>query len=74
MENQPVINNDVIELLKQLASKECWLDVDDFNADDYSGGNFDDAFSGGVDAGRVDLARDLLNMMGIEFEIPVEDR
>ena len=34
--------------------------------DDMSGGNYDDAFSGGVESGRIELARELIKF--IEYE------
>ena len=35
-------------------------DYFNFSPYDYFGGNFDDAYKGGVVAGRIDLARELL--------------
>lgn len=36
---------------------------DDFNPADRFGGNFDDAYQGGIDEGRADLARELLKLL-----------
>lgn len=47
--------------LEKLASRTCWTDEDDFSAMDYAGGNFDDAYNGGVDDGETQLARELLS-------------
>lgn len=52
------------ERLKKLANRECWGEeegAEDFvDASDYSGGNFDDAYSGGIDDGQTQLAREVL--------------
>lgn len=53
--------NEMKEILEKIAKEESWMDSEeDFNPYDMSGGNFDDAFWGGEDAGRISLARDLL--------------
>lgn len=36
------------------------LDSDDFNPADAFGGNFDDAYEGGIAKGRADFAREIL--------------
>ena len=58
------MTNEQIILLKEklikIAKKESWSDDPDFNIFDFSGGNYDDAFSGGCDVGEIDLARELL--------------
>ena len=46
--------------LETLAKTEIWSDWDDFNPMEASGGNFDDAYSGGFSAGETSLARHLL--------------
>lgn len=62
----------VIENLKLIAKKTCWQDTfdedDDSIVDDYAGGNIDDAYSGGIDAGGILLAREILNDLGIEWQ------
>ncbi len=42
------------------AKRETWSEQDDFSAMDYSGGNFDDAYWGGVADGRAELAASLV--------------
>ena len=39
-----------------------------FNADDMSGGNFDDAYVMGVDDGNVEVAKDILDSVRMENE------
>lgn len=46
--------------LEKLATRKCWAENEDFCAYDYSGGNFDDAYSGGVDDGEAFLAKEIL--------------
>ncbi len=53
----------VKEKLEVLAKKKVASDNDDFNTFDYSGGNYDDAYSLGCDSGEVWLARELLKML-----------
>jgi hypothetical protein len=59
--------NAILQKLKELiaelepdANREAWSDREDFNAPDYSGGNFDDAYEGGVKDGETGTARYLL--------------
>ena len=61
------MNEELIEKLKTLAKKECWLDDDDFNPYDFSGGNYNDAFWGGHDAGEIQLAQEILGKLGISY-------
>ena len=51
---------EIEELLKGIAAKKVKSDEDDFNVFDYSGGNYDDAYSIGVESGEVWLARKLI--------------
>lgn len=51
----------LVELLEELAKKKTWYDREDYDTQDLSGGNFDDAYSRGCDDGEVALARELLN-------------
>lgn len=46
--------------LKLLAQENCWSDNSDFSPIEYAGGNYDDAYYGGVTDGQIDLARKLL--------------
>lgn len=48
---------------KHINSTDYYLDGDDFNPADFSGGNFDDAFSMGIDQGYGDLAREIHAVM-----------
>lgn len=56
-----------IETLKNLASTKTWGDTEDFDVYNYSGGNFDDAFEGGVRAGVIYMARDVLDELNISW-------
>lgn len=53
--------NAIIARLQSLASQKCWSDNEEFMVNDYAGGNLNDAFSGGVAEGEIQLARDLLD-------------
>lgn len=55
----------IIEFLKSIAKEKAWDDDEDFIVDDYAGGNVDDAFYGGQRSGCIDLARDILVMLGL---------
>ena len=58
------MNEKMMELLEKLAKRDCWSDnPEDFNPMDFSGGNFDDAYFGGVEDGKAELARELLSML-----------
>lgn len=58
------INDAVIELLNGLAEQDSWSDDVDFMIDDYAGGNLDDAYYGGFKDGQIDLAREILELIG----------
>lgn len=58
------MNDAMKQKLKKLAERECWIDADDFNPYDYSGGNYDDAYYGGSSDGETILARELLAEFG----------
>jgi hypothetical protein len=49
--------------LEELAAKKAGFDNPDFNVYDWSGGNYDDAYSLGQDDGEISLARQLLEML-----------
>jgi len=51
------------EKLEKLSKKETVGDNEDFNAYDYSGGNYDDAYNLGYSDGEIFLARELLEMI-----------
>lgn len=52
--------------LEEVSESGCWSDNDDFDVYDYSGDNFDDAFSGGITEGEVQQARFLLKVLSGE--------
>lgn len=54
---------ELIKELKKLAERECWGDEEDFNPDDFSGGNYDDAYQGGYDDGQSKLASRILDIL-----------
>ena len=66
---------EVIRKLKATAEKLCWGDAlyaedTDTCVEGYAGGNVDDAFEGGERTGRVALARELCDKLGITFISP----
>lgn len=63
------MDENMIEKLKKLASAECYYDdeSEDKIIDDYAGGNVDDAFYIGERAGEVQLARQVLTALNIEW-------
>jgi len=68
----PTMSTELIEKLKKLAKMKTWQDnVPDgeyLDPQDYSDGNFDDAYAGGERAGETDLARMVLDELGIDYE------
>ena len=63
------MTDEFIERLKKLARTDCFYNNDDVDQNIYeiSGGNIDDAFENGFDAGEILLAREVLTNMGIEW-------
>lgn len=64
--------NDIIRVIRKLetiSKSKSWSDVAEedgderMDVDNFAGGNIDDAFQGGYDEGRIDLARELLYML-----------
>ena len=55
--------DELIAKLKALSSQTAGTDNEDFNANDYSGGNFDDAYDMGREDGKIALAREILPMV-----------
>lgn len=52
--------------LQEIASNKAWtdeLDGVDNTVNDYAGGNIDDAFQGGFDSGRIEMAREILESL-----------
>jgi hypothetical protein len=62
------MTHETIEMLKRLASKRTSEDEGLFNAMESSGGNFDDAYGMGLTRGEILLARQVLQMEGIEHD------
>ena len=48
------------EYLEKIARKDLATDDEEFDPQDWCGGNFDDAFEMGTQAGEIMLARELL--------------
>jgi hypothetical protein len=63
------LTEEFIKTLKSYAENKSWDEQDDFDPKDMSGGNFDDAYSGGESAGETNMARKVLRELGIEFTI-----
>lgn len=59
------VTPEFIAKLKELAKRECWYEAEEFNAMDFSGGNFDDAYEGGYADGEADLAGHVLNALNM---------
>ena len=56
----------VINRLDFLAGRECLTDDEDFvTVHDYSGSNVDDAYDHGRRDGETDLAREILDTIGV---------
>jgi len=55
----------LILFLKNKAEERAGVDSDDFNPYEYSGGNYDDAWSSGISDGEILLARKLVSMYGL---------
>jgi hypothetical protein len=64
------MSEEFIDRLKKLASGESWADEiysDSSVVDDFACGNVDDAFWGGHRSGEIQLARDILNELKINW-------
>jgi hypothetical protein len=64
--------NDLVMAIKKRAEERARQDDEDFCADDYGGGNVDDAFAAGVDDGEILFARELAEIAGIPLTISEE--
>ncbi len=53
----------VMKKIREVALETCWSDEDDFCPMEFSGENFDDAYQGGKEAGKVIFARELLELL-----------
>ena len=59
------MNNEVLETIKSLAKEETRYECsEDFVPYDFFGGNMDDAYDAGIEDARIELARELLSMIG----------
>lgn len=59
------MTDELLERLKKTAARKCWSDDPDWEgANDYAGGNIDDAYSGGREDGEAFLARKVLEALG----------
>jgi len=61
------MNKIMIKQLMALARRECFHDDEDGIIDDYADGNTDDAFAVGEEAGKVMLARQVLESLNIKW-------
>jgi hypothetical protein len=65
------VSSELIQRLKDLAKRKTWEDDvpdgESVNPMDYSGGNYDDAYAGGERVGATELARSVLDELGIEY-------
>ena len=61
----------MIERLKNVARMESFYDNEDEDVivDDYAGGNIDDAFELGERAGTIELAREVLKALNIDWVV-----
>lgn len=64
------LSPEFIEKLKAIAKKKTWEEKDKesgevFNPYEWCGGNFTDAYDGGVDTGEIEMARSVLKELGI---------
>lgn len=53
----------LLSLIEKTSAYKAAIDAEDFNAYDYSGGNFDDAHSQGMRDGEILFARDLMAIL-----------
>ena len=65
------MNPELLAMLEELAERKTWADEDQetgdlFNPCEWSGGNYDDAYAGGVEQGRTELAREVLHALGVK--------
>lgn len=64
------ISPEFIETLKKTAQKKTCEEKNDeefFDPSDWFGGNYDDAYSGGITTGEIEMARRVLREMKIDF-------
>lgn len=64
------LKQQIIELVKEHSESKSYLDQIDFNPYEASGGNYDDAFWLGHDAGVIKLARTIMDLINkVEDEV-----
>ncbi len=68
MIKQKKLSDAFIRTLIQTAEEPCPY-LDDPNYDSYGGGDSSDDVEAGIDAGRVEMARKVLDKLGIKYEI-----
>ena len=51
--------SDVFKKLKTMAERNCWTDDKNYALDEFCNDNIHDAFDGGFECGRVELAREI---------------
>lgn len=62
------LSQDYIDQLKALAKRSAgWVDDEEFMVDDYAGGNIDDAYQLGEQHGATQLAREILDTLGVDW-------
>lgn len=65
------MTSEMIEMLKKIARKNTWsdemTDSEDLYVDDLAGGNVDDAYFAGIDSGKAELARVVLDCIGVDW-------
>ena len=61
------MKQETLNKLIELAKKTVRRYEDDFMADDYAGGNFDDAWDKGMEDGETALAQEILDLEGVEY-------
>jgi hypothetical protein len=64
------LDDRLIGFLKKEAERLIIADTVDFNPQDASGGNYDDAYAMGVEDGRIAMAREILIDLGVPYRIP----
>jgi hypothetical protein len=63
------LTEEQINKIKAIAEKQTADSREDFNPMDDSGGNFDDAYYMGTEDGEIYMARTVLDMLGIDYDI-----
>ena len=49
----------IFKKIKSVSEQECWIDDKNYALDDFCNDNIHDAFDGGFECGRVELAREI---------------